>query len=465
MKTTVCTYARTEWNRLWACAVLGSAAFPDARLGRRAAELLAQRAERPGDSLLQAAGDSAAAKGNYRFLENDRVTAEHLWKPIHVHTAKKLVRCERVVSIQDTTALMFPGLEATTGLGTMETEREEALLMHSCLAVRPDGQVLGLLGNDVWARSPEEFKKSHLRKMRPIEEKESYKWIRGIRQVTELRDRHSPATKLLHVFDREGDVHEVLQEVVDQGDDCIIRCNYDRNVEGPHGHIRATLAAQPVLTRYKIDVPRKEGQRKRQATVEVRSAPLSLAPARIYPGRNVLELNAVWVYEPNPPEGMDPLDWVLLTTLPVATATQCNDVIETYKLRWLIEDFHRVLKGGCRIEKTQLKTAERIEKLLALLCAVAVRLLALRQWARTEPDAPCTETLSEDEWQVLWAYTHKRALPQGLSPPTMREAILMIGRLGGHLGRKGDGMPGVKTLWQGWRDLQILVEGYHVSLR
>ena len=120
---------------------------------------------------------------------------------------------------------------------------------------------------------------------------------------------------------------------------------------------------------------------------------------------------------------------------------------------------------GCRIEKTQLKTAERIEKLLTLLCAVAVRLLALRQSARTEPDAPCSETLSEDEWQVLWAYTRQRPLPQGTSPPTMREAILMIGRLGGHLGRKGDGMPGVKTLWQGWRDLQILVEGYHVSLR
>ncbi len=461
----LCTSARTEWNRVWVCAVLGSADFPDARLGRRATLLLAQRAERPGDSLAQAAGDSAAAKGSYRLLENNRVTAEHFWGPIHVHTAKKLVRYERILSIQDTTALMFPGLEATTGLGTMATEREEALLMHSALAVRPDGQVLGLLHNHVWARPPEEFRKGHRRKARPFEEKESYKWVRGIRAVTRLRDKYSPGTKLLHVFDRGGDVHEVLQEVVDQGDDAIIRCCYDRKVDGPYGHIRATLAARPVLTSCRIDVPRKKGRRKRQAAIEVRSAELTLTPARIYPHRKPLRINAVWVHELDPPEGVDPLDWLLLTTLPVATTAQCNDVIETYKLRWLIEDFHRVLKGGCRIEKTQLKTAERIEELLALLSAVAARLLALRQWARTEPDAPCTEVLSEDEWQVLWAYTRKRPLPDGLSPLTMREAVRMIGRLGGHLGRKGDGMPGVKTLWLGWRDLQILVEGYHVSLR
>jgi len=462
---TLCPSNRTEWNRLWACAVLGSVDFPDVRLGRRAALLLAQRAERPGDSLAQAAVDAAAAKGNYRLLENDRVTAKHFWEPIHAHTAKRLVRCKRVVCIQDTTTLMFPGLAATTGLGTMGTEREEALLMHSALAVRPDGQVLGLLHNNVWARPPEQFKKSHRRKSRPIEEKESYKWIRGMREVTELRDRHSRATKLLHVFDREGDVHEVVQEVIEQGGDGVIRCHHDRNVDGPYGHVRATLAACPVLTSCRIDVPRKKGQRKRQATIEVRSAELTLTPAGIYPDRKPLRINAVWVHELDPPEGLDPLDWILLTTLPVATAAQCNDVIETYKLRWLIEDFHRVLKGGCRIEKTQLKTAERIEELLALLSAVAARLLALRQWARTEPDAPCTEVLSEDEWRVLLAYTHKRPLAGGLSPPTMREAVRMIGRLGGHLGRKGDGMPGVKTSWQGWRDLQILVEGYHVSLR
>ena len=116
-------------------------------------------------------------------------------------------------------------------------------------------------------------------------------------------------------------------------------------------------------------------------------------------------------------------------------------------------------------DTTGCMSLDRIEELLALLSAVAARLLTLRQWARTEPYAPCTEVLSEDEWRVLWVYTRKRPLPEALSPPTMREAVRMIGRLGGHLGRKGDGMPGVKTLWLGWRDLQILVEGYHVSLR
>lgn len=465
MKMTLCPSNGTEWNRLWAATLLGRADFPDARLQRRAVLFLAQQAERPGDGILQGADGAAAAKGNYRLLENDRVTADHFWEPIHLDTAKKLVRCERILSIQDTTTLMFPGLQATTGLGTVDRECEEALLMHSALAVRPDGRVLGLLHNDVWARPPEEFGKGSKRKSRPIEEKESFKWIRGIRAVTKLRDKQSSGTKLLHIFDREGDVHEVLAEVLDGGDDAVIRCGRNRKVDGPYGHIRATLAAQPVLTRYEIDVPRQSGRGKRQAAIDVRSAELTLTPPAVYPGRHPLTINAVWVHEPDPPEGVAPLDWILLTTLPVATATQCNDVVETYKLRWLIEDFHFTLKSGCRIEKTQLKTAERIEELLALLSAVATRILQLRQCARTEPDAPCTEILADDEWRVLWAHIRKRPLPDDRAPPTMREAVLMIGRLGGHLGRKGDGMPGVKTLWRGWRDLQILVAGYHVSLR
>jgi hypothetical protein len=335
--------------------------------------------------------------------------------------------------------------------------------MHSALAVRPDGHVLGLLHNHVWARPLSEFGKGHKRKQRPFEDKESFEWVRGMRHTGALRDRYSPTTGLVHVFDSAGDVHEVLAEAAASGDDAVIRSARNRRVQGPHKHLRETLAAAPLLKRCRLDLPRSRGKRKRRATVEVRSATVTLDPPADGSGRGPVPVNAVWVHEPKPPEGVGGIEWLLLTTLPVATAKQALKVVELYKLRWRVEEFHLVLKSGCKIEKTQLKTAERIETWLSLLSAVAVRVLQLAYLARTDPEAPCTVVLDDDEWRVLWAYTHKRPPGEARAPPTIYEAVRMIGRLGGHLGRKGDGMPGVRSLWRGWRDLCLLVEGFHVA--
>jgi len=448
---------------LWATATLGAVALADQRLSVRAVRILARKASRPGDSIAQASRTSADAKAWYRFLENERVAAAELWEPIHHHTAKGLRGLACVVAVQDTTTLMLPGLKATTGLGTVDQPREEALLMHSALALGADGQPLGLLYNHVWARPLEEFGKGKDRKKHPIEEKESYEWILGVRQVTQLRDEHSPGTQLLHVFDRAGDVHEVLQEVVERGQECVIRSCQDRRVEGQGGTLRGTVASGRVLVRRTIEVPRKKGRPRRRARVELRSATVTLSPAPIYRQRKALTIHVVWVHEPQPPEGVEGLDWLLLTTLPVRTACQCLRVVATYKLRWRVEEFHLVLKSGCKMEKTQLKRAERIEIQLAFCCAVAARLLQVTYLARTEPTRSCTVVLTEDEWKVLCAYVRQEPIARAHSPPTIHEAVKMIGRLGGHLGRKCDGMPGVRSLWRGWRDLQVLVEGYHIA--
>jgi hypothetical protein len=255
-----------------------------------------------------------------------------------------------------------------------------------------------------------------------------------------------------------------LQEVLERGQDCVIRSCQDRRVEGQGGTIRGTVASRRVLVRRTIRVPRKKGQPQRRARVELRSATVTLCPAPIYRHREALTINVVWVHEPEPSKGVEGLDWLLFTTLPVRTACQCLRVLATYKLRWRIEEFHLVLKSGCEIQKTQLKTAERIELHLTFCCAVAARLLRLTYLARTEPASSCAAVLSEDEWKVLRAYVRQEPIARAHSPPTMHEAVKMLGRLGGHLGRKCDGMPGVRSLWRGWRDLQVLVEGYLIGL-
>jgi len=444
---------------------MGAVELPDPRLSQRAVAILAAKAARPGDSIAQGAPSTAAAKGTYRFVENPRVTPEPLWNAIHEHTVQGFPGIARIVSVQDTVCLMFPGLKCTKGLGTADQPREEALWMHSALALRPDGHVLGLLHNHVWARPLAEFGKGHQAKKRPFVEKESFEWTRGMRHTAEQRDRFSPHTSILTVCDSAGDVHEVLAEAVAQpGDDVIIRAAQDRRVADECASVRAQLAAQKPLDRLKIDVPRKQGERKRKARLEIRALRVTLLPPQNSRGLEPVAINVLWVHEPKPPQGAEALDWLLLTTLPIGTAAERAEVVRLYKLRWRIEEFHLALKSGCRIEKTQLKTAARIEVLLPFFCATAARLVQLTYWARTEPEAPCTVALSDVEWHVAWRKTHGGPPPEGMEPPTVAEAVRMIGRMGGHLGRKCDGMPGVRTLWKGWRDLQLLVD-YHRTFR
>lgn len=448
---------------LWATRTFGSSELGDTRRNDRAIDMLSQKAMHPTDSIPQGADDPAQVKGAYRFLENERVSADPLWQSLHNEAACSLAGTPQVYVLHDTTALMFPNRPATKNLGTVTGAKAEALLMHSALAVRPGGHILGLLHNAVWARPPKERGKTKERRKRAYEEKESIKWSRGVAEATTLRDQHCPNTRFVHVMDREGDIWQLLTEMAASDDDMIIRCAQNRSVEGAHGTIRAHMAVQPVLERQRIDVPRKQGQCKRRATIEVRTAEVTVcAPTRISRSETVC-LRAVWVHEPSPPEGVKPLDWLLWTTLPVGTAKEALTVVLAYRLRWRIEDFHLALKSGCRIEDSQLRTADRIETWLVFCCAVAVRLLQLTHWARSAPDDSCLEVLNDLEWRLLWAHHHRRPVPRGQPPPTMREAVLMLGRLGGHLGRKGDGMPGVRCLWKAWTRFELLVEGYHIN--
>jgi len=150
------------------------------------------------------------------------------------------------------------------------------------------------------------------------------------------------------------------------------------------------------------------------------------------------------------------LNWLLWTTEPVGTVPEALRVVAFYKARWKIEEYHLILKSGCRVEDLRLDTAERIEKAVALYAPVAVRIVTLRDLARAQPEAPCAKALSETEWRVLWTAVHRACPPPATPTPTIAQAVRWIGRLGGHLGRKGDGPPGVRVLWRGLRDLEIL---------
>ena len=214
-----------------------------------------------------------------------------------------------------------------------------------------------------------------------------------------------------------------------------------------------------------VCVPRKDGQPGRQATLAVRYGAFALQPPSTHPRRQelpTLPLRTLLVEEVNAPAGVKPLQWLLLTTLLIESFADAERLVRWYTYRWRIERYPFTLKSGCRLEELQLETAERLRRALALYAMAAARLLHLTYLARQEPEAPCEPAVSAEEWEVLWRqFRPGEALPA--QPPPLREAIRWIGRLGGFLGRKGDGEPGVKALWRGLRQLQAMVIGFRLA--
>ena len=439
--------------------------MPDRRLNACAVRMAIRLAQAPTDPLTQACADFAEVKASYRLLENERMVPEHLRRAMRQKGARDARGRPVILSIQDTSAFSFPRSPATEGLGPITSNTTPGLLVHTALAVGLDGKPIGILSQQVWARPWESEKPTPAeRKSLPIEEKESYKWIVGMqesRQAIAEANPAGPRPRLIHVFDREGDVYEVFADVIEHKDGCVIRSTQNRRAaseEDTLGGAHDLVAQSPLLGSINVTVGRNGERKGRVARVEIRSIALELHPACPYHKRAPQAIRMVEAREVGAPASVtEPILWRLLTTEPCATFDEARAVVAIYAHRWLIEEVHLVLKSGCRIQDVRLRKARRIELLLAMYSAVAVFLLQLREWSRLEPEAPCTAVLDAETWPVLYAAVNGYGAPPELPTPTIRQAVLWIGRLGGHLGRKGDGMPGIRVLWRGWRDLSRFV--------
>ena len=447
---------------VWSARFAAATSLPDRRLTSRLASLLMDLADKPLDAFPQATTDWHQAKAIYRFLSNERFTWQDLLAGWHTLTAEALQGHRAVYIVHDTTTFCYSTLKHTTGLGYVNRiEAVRGIHCHSSIAVGSDGVVLGLVHQHYWVRP--ELRKSPANN-RPREDKESVKWQHGLNATAKVWD-SIPAPqrpRIIHLMDREGDIHEVFVKVQELGHGAIIRRYRNRAVDEWPLDADQLMRTVPPLARMKWRRPAGHGRRARTAVVELRSKVMTLTPNNhVERQRKSLRLTMVQVREVGaPPAGEKPIDWMLWTTEPAGTKRQIVALARAYALRWRVEDFHLVWKQGCRVEQLQLETRHRLEKALVLYAGVAVRILRLRDWARRDPTAPCTEVLNDDEWRALSARI------TGVAPravPTIGQVTKWIGRLGGHLGRKRDGLPGVRTLWRGWRDLAILVAGYRAA--
>lgn len=452
---------------VWATRIAAAADLPDQRLNTRLADILATFARQPHDVIPQAAGNVARAKSIYRFFQNRRFDHQPLVAALGQITAHACAGEDRVYLAHDSSSLNYSSLKATLGLGRLGSGDEASgLIVHSALALSPDGVVRGLMSVDVWHR-PLHHKTKEQRYERPFENKESFKWLRGMHAVRAAFANALPAERCprrIHLMDREGDIHEVFADILAHEEGAVIRCAQDRKIDGPIDRAHAAVAASPLRGQTTLQVRTKHGT-KRQATLQLRAQPVLLTPSqRDYPGRTSLTLHLLEAREIDVPVGNEPVHWLLWTSEPIASRRDLLERLREYTLRWRIEEYHLALKSGCNTERLLLETAERLCKAIVLYAAVAARIVALRDLGRHTPDAPCTTLLSREECQVLSGHFAGVA-SKSSATPTIRQAMLWIGRLGGHLGRKRDGLPGVRTLWRGWRDLAIMVYGYRVSQR
>lgn len=376
-------------------------------------------------------------------------------------TLKRLVQTkpELVLAVEDTTSFNFAHHPATTGLGVIEDNRTAGFYAHTTLAVSERGVPLGLFDQQVWRRDKSAPKVPDVHKKLPITEKESMKWLNGLYQT------QASPTQVIVIGDREADIYELFQEAQNSQTDLIIRATRNRTLVDK-GKLFEILAQQDFVATFEVQVARQVNQEQRVAPVGLRYTSVTLLPPKRRSSSLVialtpLTLQLIEVVELDAPAQVEAIHWFLLTTLPLTTLDDARRIVRFYTYRWLVERFHYILKSGCRLEDSQLKSYDALSRFLALCSHQAWQLLELTYQARVTPDALCDKLLTPEQWQAL--QVHHFGHPLTLATcPTLEEACRWIAQLGGFIGRKSDGQPGVKVMWRGWQRLQDLARMWEI---
>ena len=451
--------------RDWIEAELGEANLGDERLTARLLQMTGMFYAKPTANIPQAAGSAMAAKAAYRFLDNHVVSWQAILKPHYGATEERIREHAVVLVAQDTTTLNYSSHPETLGLGPIgaASESVRGLILHETLAFTPAGTPLGLLNVQFWAR--EGIGSRHQRHEKDIEEKESWKWVESYKAVSEVQNR-CRKNSLVVMADREADIHEVFstQAETPHGAQLLIRAERSRNrkvldEDDNCEFLWTILEAQPVVGIREILVTPKEKRAGRLARLAVRSVPVTLRPPKRNSSLPAVRVWAVYAVEIDPPSDKDCLEWMLLTTVEVKSQTDAYERMEWYCKRWGIEVFHRILKSGCRVEARQLANVHRLCNCLAIDMIVAWRIQYMTYQGEETPDVPCTVYFTDSEWKALTTFSTKNKTPPP-TPPTLNEAVRLLAKLGGHLGRESDGHPGTEVLWRGMARMADIEAAY-----
>ena len=461
-----------EDARAWSEAIFGSIELGDKRLTRRLTQIGKQLSLMPGNSLSESCeGEDALVEGSYRFLRNKRVNANQIADGGYHVTGLLSQSIPTLLAIEDTTTLSYTHQvkESLGDLGGPVEKSSRGFHVHTTMLMDAEKEkTLGLIAQERWCRELEERGKKNHRRVRPYEEKESYKWEKN---TIKLESRlGSKMVDVISVCDREADIFEYIQYKLDHNQRFIVRASHNRKLEGSKGYLFHILSSAVTLGTYTVEIAQKLNRKKRQATLELKATSVTFSPSeRRAPDARKLKpitLNVVIAQEITPSEN-EPLEWILLTTEDTTTFECARKITRYYEMRWRIEDFHKAWKSGAGVEDQRMQSIENLEKMIVILSFVAIRLLQLKEYFEypaldmDERNTFCDELLSDTEWKVLWNSIEKKSLPENI--PTAAWAYQAIARLGGWTDSKRTGKAAWSAIWKGWFRLKERIEGFRIA--
>jgi len=412
----------------WAQQEFGAAPLGDTRLSRRLVAAAGLKAQAPSRAFCGAArGDQAAMKGYYRMIEQphgSKVTMDNILAPHRRQTARRMMGQKTVLCLQDGSELNYTNLDSCTGLGVLKANQTGAktygLTLHSTLAVTSTGLPLGVVKAQCLAPKPKAIEDKRKPSQIPIEEKKTFVWIQHHRDLVALAAT-MPQTRLIDVCDREADFYELFDEQRrNPAVDVLIRAKHDRKLEKAPFKLFAAVRQAPIQGHLRVPIPtqsartKKSKQKaraarpKRLAELTLRYRQIDLPPPQHHADKPPVTLNLIHALEENPPPGTEAIEWFLLTTVAINSAADIEQCLRWYTLRWRIEDWHRVLKSGCAIDKLMHETAERLRRAIAINLVIGWRIMLMTLLGRETPNLPAELLFSDIEIRTLRAYAKKR---------------------------------------------------------
>jgi hypothetical protein len=444
----------------------------DERLNKRLSNVLEMLSRRPTESIPAASKGWDETKAAYRFLDNEAATLERVLKPHGDATRKRIQREGVVLLVQDTTELDYSSKKQTKGLGKLNYDNQLGVHLHTTIAVTPDRVCLGVVQAEVLVR---EKLGDNRRNKLPIEEKESMRWLNSYRVAQEIAEENAN-TQVVSIADREGDIYDIFVESEKAKGankaEWIIRAGQNRRIletgeDSSYTKLFKKIDEAPVVGRIEFNLSRTRDRKARKVKQEIRALAITLkAPYRKGKEFPDIKVNVVIAKEINALKGEKPIEWIILTSLPIGTKEGALQILEWYLCRWQAEIFFKILKVGCDVEELQLKTVDRIKPCLGLYMIIAWRILYIMMLGRSCPNIPCSAVFEDEEWQAAYIVVCRSTPPK--VPPNLDKMVRMVASLGGFLNRKGDGYPGPQTIWIGIqrnRDFVIAMEAQNAIKR